>query len=141
LHETGEVRDTDTNETQAGKETRMSSTTSPVEGLDIQAGIAQYRMEKIYNRILATYLRSVPGILAKLASPTEENLQDYIINVHGLKGSSYGVQANEVGKQAEALEHAAKAGDLAFVHANNDRLAQTTNALLGQLKTYLDAQE
>lgn len=116
----------------------MSDT--PIEGIDYQAGLEQYQMDRIYNRILGTYLRTVPEILDTLAAFKEENLQDYITTVHGLKGASYGVQANQIGDLAKELEFAGKDGKVAFIVENNQHLIDETNALLARLQVYMDAQ-
>ncbi len=116
----------------------MSDT--PIEGIDYQAGLAQYRMDKVFNRILGVYLKSVPGILETLATYGEENLQDYITTVHGLKGASYGIYANHIGDLAKELEFAGKDGNTDFIWENNQHLIDEAHALLGRLKIYLDAQ-
>ena len=112
-----------------------------IEGIDYEAGLAQYQMKKIYDRILGTYLRTVPEILDTLAAFSEEGLKDYIITVHGLKGASYGVQANHIGDLAKELEFAGKDGTVAFIEENNQHLIDETNRLLARLKVYLDEQE
>lgn len=119
----------------------MPMSDTPIQGIDYEAGMAQYQMEKIYNRILSTYLRTVPEILDTLAAFSEENLQDYITTVHGLKGASYGVQANHIGDLSKELEFAGKDGNIDFITQNNQHLIDETNILLGHLKIYLDAQE
>jgi CheY-like chemotaxis protein len=114
------------------------SAAEPVAGLDMSGGIQRYHSEKTYLRILQSYLRSAPELLNKLRAPSEETLKDYIISVHGLKGSSYGIHAAEVGKQAEALEAAAKAGDLKTVLEHNGALIVSAEKLLQDLSAYLD---
>jgi HPt (histidine-containing phosphotransfer) domain-containing protein len=111
---------------------------TPIEGIDYEAGLAQYQMEKIFLRILGTYVKSVPGILDTLAAFDENTLQDYITTVHGLKGASYGVQANHVGDLAKELEFAGKDGNVAFIHENNQHLIDETNALLARLAVFID---
>jgi HPt (histidine-containing phosphotransfer) domain-containing protein len=115
------------------------STETPIEGIDYAAGLAQYQMEKIYNRILATYARSAPGLLETLAGFSEADLENYIITVHGLKGASYGIQANVVGDLAKDLEFAGKDGNVEFIKANNQNLIDEANALIGRLSAYLDS--
>lgn len=117
---------------------RVSNT--PIEGIDYEAGLAQYQMERIYHRILSTYLRSVPEILDTLAAQQEGDLDGYITTVHGLKGASYGVQANHIGELAQDLEFAGKRGDVDFIRQNNQQLIDETNALLARLKAFMDAQ-
>jgi hypothetical protein len=57
--------------------------------------------------------------LDKLRSLTRKTLPDYAISVHGLKGASYGVCADAIGRDAEELEFAAKAGDYKKVESKN----------------------
>ncbi|MDR3136111.1 MAG: Hpt domain-containing protein [Coriobacteriales bacterium] len=117
----------------------MTSET-PVEGIDYQAGLAQYQLERVYHRILTSYARSVPDLLNKLAAFVPEELQDYITTVHGLKGASYGVQANHIGDLARDLELAGKQGDLNFIREHNQHLLDETNTLLNRLRVYLDSE-
>jgi HPt (histidine-containing phosphotransfer) domain-containing protein len=65
------------------------------------------------------------------------NLKEYAIVVHGIKGSSYGIMAQEVGKQAERLERAAKANDMETVKAEHAAFQQTAEALLGNIEQTL----
>lgn len=115
-------------------------TDTPIEGIDYKAGLVQYQMDKIYNRILASYLRSVPGMLDTLAASCEEDLDSYLITVHGLKGASYGVQANHIGDLAGNLERAAKEADMSFIRENNQHFLDETRSLLSRLEVFLNTQ-
>jgi HPt (histidine-containing phosphotransfer) domain-containing protein len=115
-----------------------------VEGIDIEAGILRYAGEAAYLPILRSYLLHTPPLLETLRpgtlkdeKPSEEDLQKYVIAIHGLKGSSRGVGADGLGKLAETLELAAKAGDWETVRAENDVLLEKAEALLVQLKALL----
>jgi PAS domain S-box-containing protein len=109
-----------------------------LEGLDLKAGLKRYEDEAIYSKILHSYALHTPGMLEKLRSLSREALPEYTITVHGLKGASYGVCAGEVGKDAEELELAAKAGDYEKVSAKNgafiEKVERTLEALEGLLK-------
>ncbi len=61
------------------------------------------------------------------------DLPSYAIIVHGIKGSSYGIQAREVGRLAEALEKAAKADDMESVTAAHGPFEKTAEVLLDEL--------
>ena len=112
-----------------------------IEGIDYEAGLANYQMEKVYDRILGVYLSSAPEILDTLAAFSVDKLEDYIIKVHGLKGASYGVQANHIGDLAKELEFAGKDGNTGFIEENNQHLIDETNALLARLQVYFDSKE
>lgn len=109
-----------------------------IDGLDIAAGIQRYGQEAVYAKILASYALHTPKLLDKLRNPSLENLSEYAITVHGLKGASLGICANTVGKKAEALEFAAKANDLEKVNANNETFIKTTEKLLQDLNLFLN---
>jgi HPt (histidine-containing phosphotransfer) domain-containing protein len=56
---------------------------------------------------------------------------------HGIKSSSRSIGAEPIGARAEALEHAAKAGDFAFVAGNNAAFIETVQTLLATLSSIL----
>jgi CheY-like chemotaxis protein len=112
-----------------------------VEGLDFAAGKKRYG-EQTYLEVLRSYNTHTPALLEKMrmlagAAFTEESLREYTITVHGLKGSSFGVCAGETGGQAEALEHAARNGDIRFIAANNGRLIETAETLERNIRNLL----
>jgi signal transduction histidine kinase/CheY-like chemotaxis protein/HPt (histidine-containing phosphotransfer) domain-containing protein len=113
--------------------------TARLEGMDFAAGLKRYGTEEIYLKILQSYKTHSPGLLDKLCSLTRETLPDYAITVHGLKGASYGVCANEIGKAAEELEQAAKAGDYERVASKNAAFIARTEKLLGGLGKLLES--
>jgi CheY-like chemotaxis protein/anti-sigma regulatory factor (Ser/Thr protein kinase) len=89
--------------------------------------------------VLRSYASGTRGLLAKLKRLLEaKDLTGYAIDVHGVKGSSYAICAEETGKAAEALEAAAKAGNLAAVRAGHDAFAQTAQALLAEIEGLLE---
>jgi len=101
-----------------------------VTGIDIVQGIERYNGEAAYMDILRSWCKHTPALLEKLKNITSENLPEYSITVHGIKGSSYGIFANEIGKMAQELEGFAKAGDFASVQKKNaDFIAMTESAL------------
>jgi HPt (histidine-containing phosphotransfer) domain-containing protein len=90
-----------------------------IAGMDFPAGLKRYGTEEIYLRILQSYVTHAPGLLEQLRSLRRETLRDYTVTVHGLKGASYGICASAIGKEAEELEAAAKAGDYERVNSKN----------------------
>jgi CheY-like chemotaxis protein len=123
-----------------------------IDGLDIPAGIAYYGTEKVYNEILKSYSTHTPELLRQLGMFTQASalvtLEDYGIAVHGLKSSSYGICANNVGKQAEELEALAKANNADEVHKRNgvflrdaQKLVDDISAMLQQTTPTADSKE
>jgi signal transduction histidine kinase/CheY-like chemotaxis protein/HPt (histidine-containing phosphotransfer) domain-containing protein len=89
-----------------------------LEGLDWKKGLDRFRGDgKIYTDSLRSYAVHTPALLDSIR--TVEVLENYAITVHGIKGSSYGISADAIGQKAERLEHAAKAGNMVLVEAEN----------------------
>jgi HPt (histidine-containing phosphotransfer) domain-containing protein len=106
-------------------------------GIDQEAGIARYGTQKMYLNILRSYVSHTPGLLEKLRGLSRETLAEYAVTVHGIKGASYGISAEEVGKQAEKLERAAKAGDYDTVSGGNASFIEKTEALVASIQDLL----
>jgi signal transduction histidine kinase/AmiR/NasT family two-component response regulator/HPt (histidine-containing phosphotransfer) domain-containing protein len=112
----------------------------PVEGLDVEEALERFCGDgKAYMDSLYSYLTHTPVLLG--AARSVDSLTDYAITVHGIKGSSYGISAQTIGQRAEKLEHAAKAGDRAFIEAENDRFIEAAGKFMAELKKLLDTLE
>ncbi|MDR1156971.1 MAG: response regulator [Oscillospiraceae bacterium] len=110
-----------------------------IAGLDWKKGLERFLDdEDTYLEVLQSYAENTPSLLKQVRAYSEETLPAYAVVVHGIKGSSYGVCADAVGKQAEALEHAAKAGDIAFVKANNEAFIRAAEQLITELSAMLE---
>jgi len=107
-----------------------------IEGLNIHTGKIRYPGKK-YLEVLRAYSVCTPALLEKLRHC--QNQEEYTITVHGLKGSSYGICADTVAKQAEDLESAAHNGDAEFIRENNDFLVESVENLLKNLEKLLAA--
>ncbi|MDR2209571.1 MAG: hypothetical protein LBE22_11450, partial [Azoarcus sp.] len=93
----------------------------------------------VYLSIIRSYVDSTSTLINQICNVTEETLADYAIRVHGIKGSSYGIKANEIGKQAEELEHAAKAGNFQLVSHKTPFFVENTQKLLSALSKLFKA--
>ncbi|MDR2662338.1 MAG: response regulator [Treponema sp.] len=113
--------------------------TAGLKGMDFKAGLKRYETEEIYMKVLQSYVTHSPELLDKLRSLTRETLPGYAVTVHGLKGASYGICANETGKDAEELEHAAKAGNYEKVSSKNTAFIEKTESFLGDLRKLLES--
>ncbi|GHV95758.1 hypothetical protein AGMMS50293_20780 [Spirochaetia bacterium] len=112
------------------------------EGLDTEAGKQRYRQGPYLN-VLRAYHTHTPALLEKLRRLTEkplaaETITDYIITVHGLKGSTYGICADTAAQQAETLENAARNRDLKQVETGSARLIETVEKLLQNIGALLE---
>ena len=111
-----------------------------VEGVDIDAGLERY--QDAYPEILRSYYKDTASLLGKVrilpeGDFSEEKLREYATAVHGIKGSSYSVFANGLGRLAEFMEHTAKAGDAQTVKAQNSRFIAAAETLLVSLEALL----
>jgi CheY-like chemotaxis protein len=109
-----------------------------VEGVDIHAGKSRYT-EKAFLDVLRSYYQHTPGLLGKInqlnySNLPEEAVKEYAITVHGIKGASFGICADKVAKQAEALESAAKSRDMKFIEMNNAHFIEEVEKILARLK-------
>ena len=108
-----------------------------LEGVDLETGVQRYMKDDVYLDILRSYLSHTPAMLDRLRALSQESLPDYAVAVHGLKGSSYGICADNVGHLAEELEFAAKAGNFALVLDGHEALLEKVENLLANLRSLL----
>jgi CheY-like chemotaxis protein len=118
--------------------TESLSSSFHVKGIDFDMGVVRYGTESIYLQILGSYAASTPELLDKLRYPTENDLAAYAIFVHGLKGSSRAICANEIEQAAEKLEFAAKARNFKAVSAQNNAFIKSVEVLLAELSAFLE---
>jgi signal transduction histidine kinase/CheY-like chemotaxis protein len=122
-----------------------------VPGIDLAAGMVRYKDGHVYLEILRSYFSTMPELLNiikgfefVLRKASGEELKRYVVTVHGIKGSSYQICANEAGKQAENLEKAAKAGDWDRIEAEGGPFIKTMEDLLlslGELLAEIESKE
>jgi two-component system, sensor histidine kinase and response regulator len=116
-----------------------------IDGIDLKKGQETFPENK-YLDVLRAWCMHTPSLLEKLRTLADGRLQDddigeYTIAVHGLKGSSYGICAQSIGKKAENLEAASRRKDIDFVKANNKILLEEAEAMhqkLGELLANVD---
>jgi len=107
-----------------------------VEGVNLRAGNIRYR-KKGYLDVLRSYCIHTPALLEKLRNSKSED--EYIVTIHGLKGSSSGICAEAVTKRAAALEQAARKKDMRYIKLNNDIFINDVEKLLERLRAFLTA--
>jgi signal transduction histidine kinase/CheY-like chemotaxis protein len=107
-------------------------------GIDPEAALRRLDGNReAYMEILWAFVRHTPAQLDRLRRCTAETLGEYAITVHGLKGANYGVCAQELGKAAEDLETAAKAGRLEAVLAGNPSFIGSMERLIAAVKAVI----
>ena len=106
--------------------------------INIKKGLKRFGGDKEgYLRILRSFAVNTRPLLEKVKYVSRENLADYAISVHGIKGSSRGIFAETAGEKAEALEIAANAGDFDFVSDNNPHFVKVIEKLISDLEDML----
>jgi CheY-like chemotaxis protein len=92
----------------------------------------------VVRSVLQSYAHNTAALLLQIAEPNYDDMDLYVTLVHGIKGSSYGICADGVGKKAEMLEKSAKASDFDFVKEHNDAFIAAAQTLIGNIQSVLD---
>ena len=109
-----------------------------IRGLNIIKGFSLYGgNEKTYLKVLRSYVASVRTLLSDLEAVSAENLHEYGTIVHGIKGTSDSVFADQTGILASELEKAAKNNDSDFIEKNSKKFVDQTNQLLDAIDAML----
>jgi signal transduction histidine kinase/DNA-binding NarL/FixJ family response regulator/HPt (histidine-containing phosphotransfer) domain-containing protein len=113
-----------------------------VDGVDFAAGFKRFGEKQIYFDIVKTFINTTPVQLDTIRNfePFKSSLDDYIIVVHGIKGSSRAIGAELAGTKAEQLEHAGKADNIQFITDNNNKFIALIEKLIDDLKKLIALQ-
>jgi len=113
-----------------------------IAGLDIVKGLEQVGgNEAAYIQILRSYVSNVRTLLKTIETAEENKLTDYMKTVHAIKGTSYYIFAEQVGRRAENLEKAAGAGDFQYVVSHHPKFTETAWKLVGDIDELLLAHD
>jgi signal transduction histidine kinase/HPt (histidine-containing phosphotransfer) domain-containing protein len=106
-----------------------------IDRLDINKGLERYEGdEQTYLKVLRSYMASVRNLLGEIENVNEDTLPNYKIKVHGIKGTSFDVFAEEIGKKASDLEKASGSGDINYVKEHNPEFLEITWKLVYDLE-------
>ena len=109
-----------------------------IPGIDAEKGLDLYDDEfDIYLTVLRSYAANTPAVLDKLRKVSAETLPDYAVTVHGVKGTSANIGAEETRKTALKMETLAKAGDLSGILANNEEFLKDADKLIENINLWL----
>jgi len=110
-----------------------------IPGVETEKGLSLYGGDKkIYLELLRSYVSNTPGNLNKIRTVSKESLPDYVIAVHGLKGTSAGIGAESIRKAALDLENLARAENLEAVLSLNGKLINDTEIIVNNVKIWLE---
>ncbi|MCL2230668.1 MAG: response regulator [Treponema sp.] len=109
-----------------------------IEGINLRKGLERFSGDReTFLQVLRSFATNTHFLLEQMKDVNRDNLQNYAINVHGIKSSCRGICAVEAGMQAENLEKAAKAGNLDFVLINNPNLIENVLTLMANINRAL----
>jgi HPt (histidine-containing phosphotransfer) domain-containing protein len=113
-----------------------------IPGIDTKKGLDMYAGEmEVYLSVLRSYTANTPAVIEKLRCVTAKTLPDYAIHVHGLKGASASIGADDIRQRGLDLEIKAKAGDLQGVLELNEAFLRDTETLVTTIKVWLLGQD
>jgi signal transduction histidine kinase/DNA-binding NarL/FixJ family response regulator len=113
-------------------------------GIDIEKGLRRYEDDiNTYLQVLRSFSSSVLPLLDEIEETDvdRENIADFKIKAHGIKGASFNVFAELLGKKAEELEKAAGSGDLVFVKSRSASFINIARKLVGDIDAFIHAAE
>lgn len=90
-----------------------------------------------YNELLGVYYHEMAQILEILPDLAQEDLMQFKVKVHGIKGSSRNVGATEFADKALLMEERAKAGKKEEILENLDEFLKEMDAVITRVNTYL----
>jgi len=109
-----------------------------IPGINEKKGLSLYGGDfELYLPILRSFAANTSAIISKLRLVSEDTLRSYATSVHGLKGSSGSIGAEDIREQAARLEMAAKSGNLPEVLAENENLLNSAETLVTDIKIWL----
>jgi len=125
------------------KESNSLLSVKEIKGLDITKGLERFDGdEKIYLKLLRSYAVSVSSMLDAIENitgekPESSSLADYKVKIHGIKGTSFDIFADQIGKDAASLEDAAKRNDINYINNNNPAFMDCARKLVSDIEKML----
>jgi len=112
--------------------------TLDIPGVDMNKGIAHFGYsEDAFLDILMSYAVNTKPLIEKLRDFNKDNMNEYAVMIHGIKGSSYGIFANETGDKLKSLELAANEGNYDFVSAHINNCLDTVSQIIADIEDTL----
>jgi len=109
-----------------------------IPGLNISVGLAFFQNDpNSYLSVLRSFIKYTPTKIDVIKN-ADSDLGAYRIAVHGLKGTSKGIGAEELGERAEKMEKAAAVGDLGFIRANGLAFIETAEKLVADIGVFIE---
>jgi len=134
------IKDTaaeDTGEAPAAAESE--GITIDIPGINTILGLSLYEGDMdILLDVMRSYADNVTAELDRMQNLTEETLQDYIIDIHTMKGAGAGIGAKDLTQRAKKMERMAKAGDYQGVAEMNDDFIRDALELVANINAWFE---
>lgn len=105
--------------------------------LDVDYALSLLKTEKLYWKVLKDYYSMIDKKIHKIKScEINEDIGNYIVEVHALKSSSKQIGAISLSKKAENLESAGNHHDIAMIHKLTDEMLEEYRNLESALAPY-----
>ena len=109
-----------------------------IPGLDVKKGLDLYDGdEEIYILVLKSFAKNIPASLSKLKNVSLDTLSSYQIGIHGIKGTSANIGAENLRIQASELEILAKTTDISSITEKNDIFIKQAEDLINEINSWL----
>ena len=108
-----------------------------IPGVDADLGLSLYEDDiEMFIDILRSFAENIPAEAEKLQNVTEQNLRNYAIDAHTVKGSAASIGAEGLSAMAKKMELLAKAGDLSGVLEGNEEFIKEIYALAAEITSW-----
>jgi hypothetical protein len=102
-----------------------------IPGIDVQKGLQLFEDdEEIYLKVLQSYAANTPETLKILRSLSAETMPKYLIKIHGLRGTSANIGAEEAKLKDKEVETNEKTGDMESLKVKNEAFVKDMEELL-----------
>jgi len=118
--------------------TEETDITVEIPGVNAILGLSLYEDDMdMYLAILQSFADNAPEEIEKLRDVTEENLPEYAIDIHTIKGISSTIGAESISERAKEMERMAKESDLSGILEVNEEFINDTETLVAGVKEWL----
>jgi CheY-like chemotaxis protein len=122
------------------KAVRLIAPETEIPGVDITKGLERYNNnEKVYLKILHAYAANLRSMLEayETVNNSEDELSDYKIRIHGIKGASLNIYAEPLAEITSELEKAAAAKNFEYVSKHHSAFLELGRKLVDNLDEML----
>jgi HPt (histidine-containing phosphotransfer) domain-containing protein len=110
-----------------------------IPGIDAKRGLSLYEGDTgIFLDVLRSFAGNIPAELKRMRNLSEENLADYAIDIHTLKGAGSSIGAKDLAHRAGEMERMANDGDFTGVSKLNGQLVKDAETLVADILEWFE---